>query len=194
MREPLFFDDNLLAGTTTSKFFGAPVYPELTGMTIWPELDTIGSREKNPLKLSREEAEELNFEIFPYWIERNILEYARRKYGNPECMKLFERLVYFIAGKAGAISHTVPCYRVGLERGLGSIISEAGAREAAIADAPGSREKREFYSAVRTALQGGYHVCEAFERPGHGTSGSRNRPGSQTEPSGNGGCLRARAG
>ena len=52
-KEPLFFDDNLLAGTTTSKFFGAPVYPELTGLTIWPELDTISTREKNPLKLSK---------------------------------------------------------------------------------------------------------------------------------------------
>src|SRR5919197_2030323 len=31
-KEPLFFDDSLLAGTTTSKFFGAPVYPELTGL------------------------------------------------------------------------------------------------------------------------------------------------------------------
>jgi formate C-acetyltransferase len=154
LREPLFFDDSLLAGTTTSKFFGAPVYPELTGMTIWPELDTIGTRERNPLKLSREDAEELNFEIFPYWMERNILEYARKKYGNPDCMKLFERLVFFIASKAGAISHTVPCYRLGLERGLESVISEADAREAGIAEAPGGREKREFYRAVRTALRG----------------------------------------
>lgn len=154
LKEPLFFDDNLLAGTTTSKFFGAPVYPELTGMTIWPELDTIGTRDKNPLKLTAEDADELNFEIFPYWMERNVLEYARKKYGNPDCMKLFERLVYFIAGKAGAISHTVPCYRLGLERGLESLISEAEAREEAVADAPGAGEKREFYRAVRIALRG----------------------------------------
>jgi formate C-acetyltransferase len=52
-KAPLFFDDNLLAGTTTSKPFGAPVYPEWTGMTIWPELDTISTREKNPLILSK---------------------------------------------------------------------------------------------------------------------------------------------
>src|SRR5512139_2751885 len=64
---PLFFDESLLAGTTTSKPFGAPVYPELTGMTIWPELDTMSTREKNPQILSREDADELNFNIFPYW-------------------------------------------------------------------------------------------------------------------------------
>jgi len=33
-KSPQFFDGNLLAGTTTSKPFGAPVYPELTGLTI----------------------------------------------------------------------------------------------------------------------------------------------------------------
>jgi Pyruvate formate lyase-like len=47
-KAPLFFDDNFLAGTTTSKPFGAPVYPEWTGMTIWPELDTISTRKKIP--------------------------------------------------------------------------------------------------------------------------------------------------
>src|SRR5512139_158569 len=68
---PFFFDDNLLAGTTTSKYFGAPVYPEFTGMAIWPELDTISDREKdrNPLKLSPTDAETLNFNVFPYWMD-----------------------------------------------------------------------------------------------------------------------------
>src|SRR3990170_1294658 len=55
-KEPFFFDGNLLAGTTTSKCFGAPVYPELTGLTIWPELDTVSTRDKNPLILSNEDA------------------------------------------------------------------------------------------------------------------------------------------
>src|SRR5512145_714973 len=68
-KQTQFFDDNLLAGTTTSKPFGAPVYPELTGMTIWPELDTISTREKNPLLLSSPQADELNFDIFPYWMD-----------------------------------------------------------------------------------------------------------------------------
>ena len=76
-KDPFFFDDNLLAGTTTSKYFGAPVYPEFTGLPIWPELDTISKREKNPQNLSESDKDELNFDIFPYWMERNILEYTR---------------------------------------------------------------------------------------------------------------------
>ena len=157
-KEPCFFDDNLLGGTTTSKRFGAPVYPELTGMTIWPELDTISTREKNPLLLSREEAEELNLEVYPYWMERNILEYTRRKYGNPSCMGLMEKLVFFIASKAGAISHTIPGYGIALEKGLEYVIADAAAREAEIR-AAGSplqedRSKVLFYQAVQIAMKG----------------------------------------
>ena len=98
-------------------------------MTIWPELDTMSSREKNPQRISREDADELNFNIFPYWMERNILEATRSREGNPPCMKLFERIVFFIASKAGTISHTVPCYTTALEKGLEWLIAEAaGAR------------------------------------------------------------------
>ncbi len=157
-KETLFFDDNLLAGTTTSKAFGAPVYPELTGMTIWPELDTISKREKNPLLLSKKEAEELNFNIFPYWMERNILEYTRKKYNNPGCMNLFEKFVFFIASKAGTISHTIPDYKVALEKGIEHIIEEAASREAQILGSGNlsgdNRQKLAFYQAVQIAMKG----------------------------------------
>jgi len=157
-KEAFFFDDNVLAGTTTSKYYGAPVYPELTGLTIWPELDTMSSREKNPQKISPQEAEELNLEIFPYWMERNILERTRTEFDNPPGMKLFERIVFFIASKAGTISHTVPCYRLALEKGVEFIISEA-ARHAGEIQAKGNltvddTAQLSFYQAVQTALKG----------------------------------------
>jgi len=163
-KEPLFFDNNKLAGTTTSHPFGAPVYPELTGLTIWPELDTISTREKNPLILEKSDAEKLNHSIFPYWMERNVLEYTRKKYHNPDCMKLFERIVFFIASKSGCISHTVPYYRKVLEKGIEYIIQEAAAREKEIRGSNNSSSKAcsadeskrsiEFYQAVQIALEG----------------------------------------
>jgi formate C-acetyltransferase len=157
-KAPLFFDDNLLAGTTTSKPFGAPVYPEWTGMTIWPELDTISTREKNPLILSKKEAEELNFDIYPYWMERNILEYTRKKHNNPECMRIFERIVFFIASKAGCISHTVPDYRVALDKGVEYIIEQAASRETELRKdenlSEENKQKLGFYQAIQIAMQG----------------------------------------
>jgi len=157
-KDPLFFDDNLLAGTTTSKYFGAPVYPEFTGLPIWPELDTISTREKNPQKLSDSEKDELNFDIFPYWMERNILEYTRKKYNNPQCMRLFERIIFFIAGKAGCISHTVPCYKTILEKGLDEIIAEASAHATQLKNAgtptAETAQQLAFYEAVIIAMEG----------------------------------------
>ncbi len=158
-KAPLFFDDNLLAGTTTSKTFGAPVYPEFaTGLAIWPELDTISTRKKNPLILTKEEAEELNFDIYPYWMKRNVLEYTRKKHGNPKCMRIFERIVFFLATKAGCISHTVPCYRVALEKGVEYIIEDAASREAALKNEASlddeKRRKVEFYQAIQKAMEG----------------------------------------
>ena len=157
-KTPLFFDDNLLAGTTTSKPFGAPVYPEWTGMTIWPELDTISTREKNPLLLHKEEAEKLNFHIFPYWMDRNILEYTRKKHNNPQCLKMMERIILFIGSKAGTISHTVPYYKTALDKGLTYIIDLAAEKETALEDlgaiSKENQQKVWFYQAVQITMKG----------------------------------------
>ncbi len=157
-KAPTFLDDNLLAGSTTSKAFGAPVYPELTGLTIWPELDTMSSREKNPQILSPKDADQLNLDIFPYWMDRSILEVTRARIGDTPGINLMSRIVFFIGSKAGTISHTVPCYRVALERGLEAIISDAAAKEAALRAAgpvaPDTAEQIAFYQAVQEALQG----------------------------------------
>jgi formate C-acetyltransferase len=152
-KAPRFPDESLLAGTTTSKEVGAPVYPELTGLTIWPELDTIGSRDRNPLALDRGDARELAHEIFPWWAERNVLERARRRLADPRGMAVFQRLVFFLAGKAGAVSHTVPHYAGVLARGVDDLAAEAAAGERA-ADAAGDRDRAAFYRAVGIALGG----------------------------------------
>jgi formate C-acetyltransferase len=167
-KQALFFDDNLLAGTTTSKYFGAPLYPELTGMTIWPELDTIGTREKNPIKLSPQDAEILDLEIFPFWMERNILEITRKNNNNPLCIKLFDRLIYYISGKAGCVSHTVPDFRTALNKGINFIIRDAEEKEAIIRKesnrSSGNRQKINFYSSVKKVLSGVLLYAQTLER------------------------------
>jgi formate C-acetyltransferase len=91
-------------------------------------------------------------------MERNILEYTRKKHNNPECMRIFERIVFFIASKAGCISHTVPDYKVALDKGVEYIIAQAASKEAALKrDEDSSEETRQkiaFYQAVQIAMQG----------------------------------------
>lgn len=158
-KRPVFHDHNLLAGTTTSKALGAPLFPEFFALTLWPELDTVSTRAKNPQKLTPDEARELNLEIFPFWMDSNVLELTRQRIGkgeSAESLKLFESLVFFIAAKAGCISHAVPTYKPMLELGLSGLIAMAAEREVAALALASDEGKRQadFYRAVQISLQG----------------------------------------
>jgi formate C-acetyltransferase len=157
-REPIFLNDNLIAGSSTSKEIGAPVYPELvTGLSIWPELDTISTRKANPQLLTEEEAEILNFDVYPFWMDRTVLEATRKKLMDEKsptlnAIKLFEKVAFFIEGKAGCISHTTPFYEKVLEKGLNAMIKEARQKEEE--SNSGEHEKKTFYQAMQIAMQG----------------------------------------
>ena len=163
-KKPLFPDRNLLAGTTTSKPLGAPLFPEFFALTLWPELETVSTREKNPQQLDPEDANVLNRDIFPFWMDRNIQEVARQRFHDPKCLRLFEELVFFLAGKAGCISHCVPSYEAMLEKGLVRIIDECSAKQSERID----EEQKVFYQAAAIALEGivayAKHLAEEAER------------------------------
>ena len=153
-KRPVIIDDNLLAGTTTAKQIGVVLYPHLLAQSIWPELETISRRKKNPFDITREEIDELNFEIFPYWMNRTVQEVARKENSNPFCQRLMERIVFFLATKAYCISHTVPNYIAVVERGLQDIINEAREMELSLGNSSNDKEKKDFYQAVQLSLSG----------------------------------------
>jgi len=160
-RDVTFHDENLLAGATTSKEMGAPVYPELLGMSIWPELDSISERTSNPQYLSRENANTLNLDVFPYWMERTVLEQTRKRveHEDPEtflALELMERVSFFINGGGATVSHVVPWFADVLEKGLLRMIDEAAARQAACASDsnPLSDRKDAFYQATVLSMHG----------------------------------------
>ncbi len=154
---------NLIAGSTTSKYIGTPVYPEvLEGMTIWPELDTISKREKNPIQLSKEDAEKLNFDIYPYWLDKTILEVTRTRLVNEksktlQALKTMESLTFFLSALATVISHTTPFYEKVLAKGLINMKKEAQQK---LNDLDGNnvdkdvQAKKDFYEAMMIAMDG----------------------------------------
>ena len=144
-----FHDDNLLGGATTGKEIGAAVYPEFLGLSIWPELDSIGRRPDNPLRLSDEDAEKLNLEVFPYWLDRTVAHLVRKE--DPKRQGWLEKLVIYTISKAATLSHTTPSYRLALEKGIDGIISEAKEKEAA---AGGDTHRRDFYRSMQSAMAG----------------------------------------
>jgi formate C-acetyltransferase len=156
-----FKESPLFAGSTTSKFKGVPLYPEFLALTLWPELWTISKRRSNPYFITEEEVNKLNFEVFPHWMESNILELARKrcfeenrqkhkkkKYA-PE-MKLMERVVFFLASKPECISHTIPDFSRAVNEGLRKMIDDALAKGEQASD----EASKEFYWAISEVLEG----------------------------------------
>ncbi|MCK4792161.1 MAG: pyruvate formate lyase family protein, partial [Desulfobacteraceae bacterium] len=154
---------SLFAGSTTSKFKGVPLYPEFLAMTLWPELWTISERASNPYKITDKQVDELNYDIFPHWLNSNILELARKEIHrnnleknngrdkkDPLEIKLLKRLVFFLASKPNCISHTIPDFSRAIKLGLRNIINEANDKKNGTDDA----SKKDFYTAISVALEG----------------------------------------
>ena len=149
-----FEDTTVFAGSTTSKFKGVILYPEFLALSIWPELSTISTRMKNPYHLSEAEAEKLNEDIFPYWMNDTVLEIARARSPKDSkeahALNLMQHLVFFLASKNNCISHTIPDFSRAIRFGLRAIINEAKEKRDAAAD----EGKREFYCAIIEVLKG----------------------------------------
>ncbi len=154
---------SLFAGSTTSKFKGVPLYPEFLALAFWPELGTISGRAANPYGITKEEINELNYDIFPHWIDNNIMELTRKRMlrnnghkhdvrgkEDPADIKLLKLLMFFLTSKPYTISHTIPDFSRAIGKGLREIIEDANKKKNETDEA----DKKEFYEAVAEVLEG----------------------------------------
>ncbi|MCU0597209.1 MAG: formate acetyltransferase, partial [Desulfobacterota bacterium] len=95
-KEPIIRDDDLLAGTTTTKIKGIPIYPQFLGQALWPELETLSKRKNNAYTISQTDIDTLNFDVFPYWMDRTVQEICRKDYQDPFCLRMMERMFFFL--------------------------------------------------------------------------------------------------
>jgi len=149
-RRPIIRDDDLLAGTTSTKRVGVMIYPELGGTGIWPELLTLPCRELNPYDIEDDDVEVLDRQVFPYWMDDNVREWTRAQNDRPKAMSLDERFVLYFMWKTQAASHTTIDVPRALSRGVDDIRREAGEREEQARDP----EQRAFYQALQIACLG----------------------------------------
>lgn len=152
------FEDELIVGSTTARRLGVIIYPEFTGLTIWPELPTISRRKKYPVFVSEGDAGILADEVFPFWKDYTIHENVRRSGDNPFCLEVFERLMFFIAPKSNGISHLIPDFASVVDRGIEDIAGEVTERMKCVRD----EDAAEFYSAALVALQSVLRFAERY--------------------------------
>jgi pyruvate formate-lyase/glycerol dehydratase family glycyl radical enzyme len=148
-------DRSLFAGSTTTRFKGVPLYPEFFALSLWPELETLSTRARNPYHITKEDVRVLNQEVFPHWLDGTIGELGRVRAATMEpnataAYKLLERLVFFITSKPECISHTIPDFSIALRSGLRGIVALANERKASAKD----NDSRDFYAAVAEVNEG----------------------------------------
>ena len=151
-KKPIIRKGDLLAGTTTTKEIGVPIYPDGVGVLIWGELLTVSERMLQPYEpLEDWEIKALNSDVFPYWVNRTFREYVRNKYHEPKCQQLDERWAACFMWKTVALSHTILDYPKLLRLGLMGIIEEVRAE---LAKPDNSEAKKQELEAMILCYEG----------------------------------------
>jgi len=162
------YPDELIVGGITSKPVGAIIYPEFIGLLIWPELDMLREREVDSLQISDEEIQELDGEIFPFWQDKILADYADDFTALPTPLSLLEKFGFFLLTEAGGISHTAPDFEKILGVGVQRLIEEAKARirdmDSSSAGDPEELRKRPFYQAVQVACEGVIEFAQRYRQ------------------------------
>ncbi len=154
--EPLTIQDRSpFAGSTTRKFKGVILYPELVGLIMWPELLTVSRRKQNPFFITRSDIDELNSRIFPYWMDKNVVELTRSRYYNRneelDDLQLEFQFAFYLDSKPLCISHTIPDFSRAIEEGLEAMAAKA--REE-VEKAKSGSDQWLFYSALVEVFEG----------------------------------------
>ena len=151
-KKPIIRKGDLLAGTTTTKEIGVPIYPDGVGVLIWGELLTVSERMLQPYEpLEDWEIKALNSDVFPYWVNRTFREYVRNKYHEPKCQQLDERWAACFMWKTVTLSHTILDYPKLLRLGLTGIIEEVRAE---LAKPDNSEAKKQELEAMILCYEG----------------------------------------
>lgn len=151
-KKAIINENDLIAGTSTTKDIGVILYPDAAAPMIWGELLTMQDRTLNPYNIDEEDIMTLNSYILPYWAERNIREWIRDEYDNPLYQQLDERFAVYFLWKNVAISHTIIDFPKLLELGVDGIIKEI--QDELKNDPHADQEKRDTLKAMILSYQG----------------------------------------
>lgn len=151
-RRPIIRDNDLVAGTTTSKPIGVVIYPDAHGAMIWSELNNVPDRELNPYQISEQTKRILHTEVFPFWTRRNFREWVRRVYGDPLCQRIDERFAVYFLWKSVSLSHTIADFPRLLRIGINGYLEEID--QELERTGPEQQQKRDLLQAMTLCLQG----------------------------------------
>ena len=152
---PVVFPEELIVGSTTEHRLGCLMFPEFQAAVIWPDLVKLPYRKAHPVKVSEEAIREFSFHIFPYFREKNIMEWAKSRFGYAHSIKLMERMVFYLVAQPVGVSHLIPAYPLAINLGFNRIKEIAQEKSRNIkGNGEEAAAKREFYEAVEIVSDG----------------------------------------
>ncbi len=178
-RRPIIRENDLVAGTTTTKEVGVVIYPEAHGTMIWGELMTVPFRPLNPYHIDRETMEILHHQVFPFWLHRNFREWVRDKKDYPLCQKIDERFAACFLWKTVALSHTIIDYPRVLFRGTAGIMADIDRERAATPN--DEQQKRDTLAAMKITLEGINAYAANLSKQARQEAGQTDDPGRKRE-------------
>ena len=109
--------DELIVGTFNDKIPVAIPRPEATGLRIMRELDTLSTREVNPIEVSDSDIKIMKEKIAPFYENYRVQAYVDELAPKGVFDVLFRGIAY-VSTEAGGIAHAVIDYERLLDRGL----------------------------------------------------------------------------
>ncbi|MFZ5565242.1 MAG: pyruvate formate lyase family protein [Thermodesulfobacteriota bacterium] len=178
-RRPIIRDNDLVAGTTTTRDIGVVLYPDAHGTMIWGELLTAPYRPLNPYDVSPDTINVLHNSVFPFWLNRNFREWVRDNRGYPDCQKLDERFAACFLWKTVALSHTILDYPRILALGTKGIMTEIDAEIGRTGEA--DADKHNTLRAMKLTLEGINAYAKNLAAEAHRLAGMEKDPARKKE-------------
>lgn len=161
---PVIFPEELIVGSATEHRLGCVMFPEFAAGMIWPELVKLPYRKRHPVQVSEEAIREFSFRIFPYFMEKNVHEWTKNRFGLTESLRLMERMVFYLVALPNGVSHLIPNYPVALELGFNRIKELAREKMQKLPGNGDAKKAREFYQAVLLVADGVIALANNYAR------------------------------
>lgn len=154
------YPHEIIVGNPSSQRIGAPIHPDLGGIMMLPELETLRRRPVNPLQVTPEQIQTLEEDIFPFWFNRSVLARAPLLCADPELQNTLMAGRLFVLTQFAGIAHVTPDYPAVVEKGFTGLLAEV---EAARTKAS-TPEQRAFYEAAAISARAAIAFGERWSR------------------------------
>jgi pyruvate formate-lyase/glycerol dehydratase family glycyl radical enzyme len=144
------YDNELIVGNASSKRIGAPIHPDYGGGLLAGEIDTLGTRKNNPIRILPEQRDRLTKDVFPFWFNRSVLGLTPLYAQSDQLLDRITEGRHYVLTQIAGISHLTPDYPRVLSLGYRGI--EAQILKELADTAPGS-EKRAFHESALQVIR-----------------------------------------